>query len=308
MADDDSSSHILSGFTELLNTNNVKDDIDIKDLERRLIEGGMASNSKSEPANLDTDLKNTMAQLGISSDEDNNSTAVIDDDNDDDQPSAASGPTIPSFLSSSSGSMGGQTQEQIRREHINSVLQENSAEEMFSAFDEEKNEDEKLILLDEIESFITILKQDEIDLSHIPTVDKNSSLKEIKAIHKRLSLKNRSAAATSMAEELIIFGAYAMEELCDGKKTWLGLYRPDLVGWHTHVQTKLRRMRGDTSALVNSFIQNNNIGPGTRILFELIPNMLIYSKMKKERHETNSLYSDEEIKLASDNIRNFDSH
>jgi len=97
-----------------------------------------------------------------------------------------------------------------------------------------------------------------------------------------------------------------MEELFNGENVWLGRYSPDLTGWHSQVQVKLRRMRHDTSTLVSGIMSDYNIGPGLRILLELVPSMFMYSKMRKQQFGSKKLYSEESLSDSMNKIRNID--
>ena len=122
--------------------------------------------------------------------------------------------------------------------------------------------------------------------------------------------KNDHTRYCSFAEEFLLFGAYALEELFDGKRTFFSRYQPDLTGWHNHVNVKLKRMRHDTGQLVSAVMQDYNIGPGARVLLELIPSAVIYSKMRKQQYSQPSLtfsgnaFSDEEMRRAHQNLDN----
>jgi hypothetical protein len=115
--------------------------------------------------------------------------------------------------------------------------------------------------------------------------------------------KNDHARYCSFAEEFLIFGAYALEELFDGKRKWFGRYQPDLTGWHNHVNVKIKRMQHDTSKIVSEVMQDYNIGSGARLLLELVPSMILYSKMRKQQHGEPGLFSDMSMADASRNLR-----
>jgi hypothetical protein len=106
-----------------------------------------------------------------------------------------------------------------------------------------------------------------------------------------LRLKNDRLRYQSFAEEGILAGSSVLEWMFDGKKSYVGK-KPDLTGWSATVNMKLRRMRYDTSSFVSDIMQDNNLGPGTRILLELVPSLLLYSKMNKS-HSDNIMSSDE---------------
>ena len=158
--------------------------------------------------------------------------------------------------------------------------------------DKEKEEDDKAILLEQIDTLFTTLKDDGIDISRVPMVDCNSTIENIENVHKILRLKNDRNRYCSLAEETILAAAYGAEWMFDGEKSYMGK-RPDLRGWNATVNVKLRRMRYDTSTFVSEVMQDYHFGPGTRILFELIPSLFLYSKMRKGQYADDIVTSDE---------------
>lgn len=207
----------------------------------------------------------------------------------------------PRFGSSANSELQLRTQEH-RRDHIDSVMGITSGDSF--SFEKEKREDVKCAMLAEIDSLISSLSDGDVDISRIPKVDRNSDYGEVESVLRMLRHKNDHTRYCSFAEEFMLFGAYAMEDLFDGKRTWFGRYNPDLTGWHNHVNIKLKRMRHDTGQLVSTVMQDYNIGPGLRVLLELVPNMILYSKMRKQQHSEPGLFSEEEMAGVTQNLRN----
>jgi hypothetical protein len=130
------------------------------------------------------------------------------------------------------------------------------------------------------------LDDDGINITSVPIVSKNNSLTDIRNVHKMLRLKNDRNRYCSFAEEMILAGAYGAEYLFDGDKEWFGR-KPDLIGWPETVKVKLRRMRYDTSTFVQEIMSAYSFSPGMRLLIELIPSMLLYSRKRKTtQHDT----------------------
>jgi hypothetical protein len=171
------------------------------------------------------------------------------------------------------------------------------------SFESEKREDAKCQMLEEIDSLIESLKADDVDLDRIPKVGKQDSYEEVETVLKILRHKNDRMRYCSFAEEFIIFGACSLEELFDGKNTYFGR-SPDLTDWSNQVNVKLRRMRHDTSQVMGQLMQDFNIGPGARILLELVPNMLLYSRgRKKQSAGPNLTFNDHEMSAANERLR-----
>lgn len=191
------------------------------------------------------------------------------------------------------------TEEQKKQKILNHVLGE--IEDPRFSVEKEKEEDDKAIILEQIDMLSTNLTDEGVDVSRIPKVDASSSLEEIRSIHKILRLKNDRNRYCSFAEECILAGSHSLEWLFDGEKSYMGR-KPDLRGWSATVNIKLRRMRYDTSTFVSDVMQDYDLGHGTRIMLELIPSLFLYSKMKKSQYADNLITSDQ-MNDAMDRIR-----
>lgn len=194
------------------------------------------------------------------------------------------------------------TEEQKKQRILKHVL--SGIEDQKFSVEKEKEEDDKAILLEQIDMLITNLKDEGIDVSRVPGVSNSSPIDDIENVHKILRLKNDRNRYCSFAEECILAGSHTLEWLFDGKKTYFGR-RPDLGGWSATVNIKLRRMRYDTSTFVSEVMQDYNLGHGTRIMFELLPSLFLYSKMKKSQYSDNLITSDE-MNNAIDRIRDIE--
>jgi hypothetical protein len=351
--------HIINGISDILNADNIKPGIDVKELERKMLAGGFIQKVKDPQDKFNEEMKDTAKRLGVNfgesapqkkpepaksqpdpfrtgssqpkyqepisyeeedeEEDEQNEDDEYDNEGDEEEEPLRSPPTNYRLSESrrtdtseryrfgsgfnGSDDLRSRTLEQERRAHINSVNAEMGAGGTGFSLDKEKKEDAKCQMLEEIDSMMYSLAEEDVDLSRIPKVDRNSSYEEVESVWKMLRHKIDRSRYCSFAEEFLLFGAYGLEELFDGQRTYFGRYRPDLTGWHNHVNVKLRRMRHDTSQLVSGIMQDYNIGPGARLLLELVPNMVLYSKMRKQQHDQPSLYSDEEIAQASNRIR-----
>jgi hypothetical protein len=140
------------------------------------------------------------------------------------------------------------------------------------------------------------LEDDCVDISNVDEVTHSDTSEKINLIYKTLLLKNDSNRYCSLAEELILAGAHAMEYLFDGEKDWFGR-KPDLTGWSDTVRVKMRRFRYETSTLVKDMVRDYNISSGVRIGLELIPSMFLYTRTRKITARDN-LASDSAYKQA----------
>ena len=143
--------------------------------------------------------------------------------------------------------------------------------------EKESEDDDKLLLLEQIDTLREILVDDRVNLENIPHVNKSNTLAEIKDVYHVLCRKNDRNRDYCFANEMILAGAKALESLFDGQREWFSR-KPDLRGWSDTVKSKLRRMRYETSTLVRDVMEGVGIGPRWRILFELIPSMFLHTR------------------------------
>lgn len=193
-------------------------------------------------------------------------------------------------------------EDQETRDHIRNVNQEVSTVSS-SIVEREKREDMKCTMLEEIDHMVDQLTQEEVDLSRIKMPGPNSTYEEVETTMKILRHKYDRSRYVGFAEEALLLGAVGLEELFDGKRVFFGRYQPCLTGYSNQLQVKLRRMRHDTSQIVSGIMQDYNISPGWRMALELGPNMVLYSRMRKQQYAQPSIYSDEDMQRASERIR-----
>jgi hypothetical protein len=307
---------ILKGIDALINFENVRGDIDLRDVEKQLV--GSKSSIVDPVDRFDDELKNAAKLIGLNfeelgmedDDDDTNDTESLYQSNDNpyhdniqsDSPnplmySRADDVSVP--ITSYGTSLQTQTDEQLRRQQINAVMSDTSPSFSIEA---ESEEEQKALMLGDIDTLLQSLTEDNIDVSRIARVDQKSSYADIESVLRILRRKQDYQRFSTVAEEFILFGAYALEEIFDGKRRWAG-FSPDLTGYHNTAQTKLRRCRGDTGILVSSVMQGLNFGPGMRLLFELLPSMVLHSKMRKQQHGQSDLYDDDSMAMANNNIR-----
>lgn len=265
---DQSNIHVLTGINAILNKDNIKPGLNIKQIEKDMLSEGIISKPSDTNINFDDELKSDISKLGIDFEEYEEPEYNFADVKID-KPTKQEEPNTLEFY----------TKEQKKREHIANVMRPERDDPIIS-FEEEKKEDLKCEMLAEIDALIEDLEVEGMDLSRIPKVDKNSSFTEVENALKVLRHKNDHSQYCNFANELILLFAHALGKLFDGKTIWFGKYRPDLTGWHNIVLQKTRRMRYDTGQIVYKLMQDYKISPVFRILLELIPNMLIYSNTK----------------------------
>lgn len=192
------------------------------------------------------------------------------------------------------------TIEEQKQNKINDVLYDIDDKGLEFNVDKEREEDDKSSLMEQIDMLKITLEDDGVDVSGIPSITKNSSMKDVQNVYKILRLKNDRNRYCSFAEEIILAGAYGMEHMFDGKKEWFNR-KPDLTGWSDSVKIKLRRMRFETSTFVQEVMQEYNMSAGVRLALELIPSMFLYSRSRRISQKDN-LVSDDQYKEAISNL------
>lgn len=189
-----------------------------------------------------------------------------------------------------------------QQEQFNNVMQNYSGTQLDElSVKKEQEEDTKSILLEDIDEIKLELEDDNVDISRIPEVDQDSPLADVQKVHKMLRVKYIRRRYNDFGHEIILAGAQGLGYVFDGTYE-IGPFKPNFNGWHNEVRTKLRRMRYETATIVSNVVQEYNIGPFSRLLFELIPSMVIYSNMKKNQHGQSN-YSMDQVSQAISELR-----
>jgi hypothetical protein len=170
------------------------------------------------------------------------------------------------------------TEEAFKRDKLTSALSALSIG-TDGFLDADRERDHKLVAIEEIEDLRALFAEDGEDVSRIVVPTPDDSLETIESTRKILRRHNDRRRFGTLADECIMLAATSLETLCDGERDWLG-FRPDLRGWSGHVRSKLRRMHHDTSQIASSVMNDYNIGPGMRLMLELVPNLIMFAHAK----------------------------
>lgn len=176
------------------------------------------------------------------------------------------------------------TQEQQKRSHLRQVFNSISSNDRvpmdnYDLMADREHED-KQMLLSEIEELRDDLNHISVDISRVKEVDNNSSMAEIREVHRKLIYKNNSNNYSTFADELFILGAQTAEYLFDGDKEWFG-HKPDLTGWANTVRGKLRRMRYTKTRIVRKIVDDYKIPDWLQIGIEIVPSAFTHSRHRK---------------------------
>lgn len=202
--------------------------------------------------------------------------------------------------------LGYMTNEARKQSIIGNVLQGIPQSTSAATFniDQEKEEEDKARALEQISFLLSSIEEEGDDISRIPKVNHTNTLSEILNVLRMLTYKVDRKRCCTFAEESILLGAHGLEWVFDGKKKYFGM-KPDLVDWHKSVAIKLRRMRHDTSNVVSNIMQTYGLGSGTRLFLELIPSLVLYSRMRRSQHKDN-IITDDEFNDSMNRIRDYE--
>lgn len=313
--------YVITDISAILNPENIRKGLDLAELESQLIKGGLISQPTKDPVDkFDDDLRDIAQSMGISFDdvlpnntpqEDNISAPpqqetqysypVVDDY--EEPPYIPPVYTVESsrdYNPPSGSELQMRTLEQQRRDQIVRVIGGSNTPGF--SMEHENREDMKAAMLSEIDQLITTLKEEDVDISRVPEVSHTSDYDSVANVLRILKFKYDHIRGCGFAEEFLLFGAHTLEEVFNGERTWFG-HRPDLTGWHNHVNAKLKRMRSDTGQIVNNFMRDNPISPAARVMLELVPNMVLYSRMRGQQRGEPGIDHDE-MNRSTENLRN----
>lgn len=197
------------------------------------------------------------------------------------------------------------TREQARRQSFNSVVAQDST---FSSTLEHgiNSEDEKADMLADIELLLSALEADGVDTTTLQSSRPNqtSHISAVQSYCRALQKKVDRQRGSAIVEEMVIFGTSLLEDLFDGKNEWFG-YKPDLTGYSNTARTKMRRLRPESSVLASSVLQSGSMGPGMRMMLELIPSMVLHTRSRRQQHGEAGLFDDSTMADANTTIRRF---
>jgi hypothetical protein len=189
------------------------------------------------------------------------------------------------------------SEEHQKQEILDSIIGESKQDEF--NLEREKEIDEKMMLLEHIDTYIEILKDDGVDTTRYEhKVNEHSPFEDVSNLHKILRLKTDRNSYSTIGEEYALIAAKGFAFIFDGRKEYLGR-RPNAKSWVPAVSAKMRRMRPKTSELVGELLRN--IGPGTQMLIELAPS-LIYSLLSNDETDKGDVITHDEILQATKKI------
>ena len=157
-----------------------------------------------------------------------------------------------------------------------------------------KIEEEKEMLIIDIEEMLDELTLEQINISRIPEITDNMPVEVLRRIYKRVKRKYDRHRCEDLGKNICIAFVRGLERICNGKNKMFGLY-PDLTGWHRTVRAKLSKLKYEQSTIVTNAMEKYKVGPLTRLMMELVPSAAIYSINKQDQRK---------MELQANNSRN----
>ena len=260
------SNSILTGMGKILNGDNVNKRINIDELERSV------QNIQPIPVqkvnNFTEQLEKIAAEVQMEKNSILNAEPVV------------APVSIYDTQPSSNYGMETETNEQRKYDKFKNVMNDMGVKPVNYSLEAEKKEDMKSSMLEEIDFLREELIEYGYAIERIGSVTYDSPYEIIESTLRLLRHKMDRVTYCEFAESFILMGAYGLEDIFDGKKSWFG-YSPDLTGWPDSVNLKLRRMRLTTSQVVSQMVYDYGVSPTVRLALELIPSAVLHSRMRK---------------------------
>jgi hypothetical protein len=304
----------ITGIAQLLDYNGSED---LNELEQTIIGGSVEKQtSKSEVDQYKEHLNRLGSFIGapVLDDDDNgdgdqedeypDDEADEEDEEEEEEEPVSDRYVVSSGMNFERNTYKKATEEQKKQSVLSNVMKDMDNSNNAFQIEREIESDDKAMLLEDIDTLMVNMRDMGVNLDRIPNVDAHSSMADIKNIHKILRIKNDRTRYCDLAEDSILGFAHVAEWCFDGNKDYFGR-TPDLTGWHTTVNIKLRRMRYHTSTFVSDMMQQYDISHGTRILLELLPSLFTHTNIRKRQHN-DTLIGSERMNSAMNTIRDID--
>jgi hypothetical protein len=202
---------------------------------------------------------------------------------------------------------GNMTHEQERRSHIHNVIGNIRTETKTTyGIENERIQDMKITKLEQIDALKEQLEEDGISITTAGSPTVTSSLEEIDATLRILTIRADRDRYATFANEMIVGFAEVIETVFDGsrKVPILGI-APNYTGYSGTVATKLSRCRSSTASFVGGIIEKHQISPGWRLAMEFLPGFLLYPRIAGKAQAQSSLHN-EFVGRAMNDIRDAD--
>lgn len=305
----------LTGFTSLINTQYVRDDIDLREAEREVI-GNISKKVVQEfdpVKDFSEDIDDLLKKVGIddnvsvgksSRSRSSKSTDTYSEDSrssKSSKSSAKSSRSSRSSKSSSKSSVSSKSSKLSKSSHRHSRVKlvgdgsnyETKNDVPMSVYDIQTKKTQSL---SKIKSLMGSLESEGIDCSNIPVLDDSSDLAKIEAVLNRLRIINDSNRATTIVEEVLVGAANVVEYVLDGTQKIPGTdFAPDYTNYPKTLEVRLRSMRYETSEIISNIVETHHMGSVSKLILTLLPGFLLYPRVNKQSTVKNSIAEDARI-------------
>ena len=165
---------------------------------------------------------------------------------------------------------------------------------------EDKIDDKKLVLLENIQFLRDILSQQDVNLTNVPIVTFESTINEIEFAYRILMIKNNRDINIDITNNIILGGIRVLEKFLNGERSFGG-FKPNITGYSTTADITLRRLNLETEKIASE-IMNKEINPYYKIAMALIPGLIAHSLTKQKRANDN-LYKADNLEDALSEIK-----
>ena len=316
----------LKGITTLLNKQYIKDGIDLNKAEEEVI----GNIKQKEEINVDmiknycNDIDELLRKVGMGDDTHSHSSKSSKTHSSKSSKSLKSSHHSRSHATRSESDSGSERSERSSKSSYSSHSSRsesnshskkkihNQSHRTLDAIREEESEVTKSInyhelgrkkekALAQIKRLITSIENDGMDCSEIIIPNSDSDIEDIENVLQRLKIINDSSQCTTIAEEILMGAANALEYVFDGEVALPGTnIKPNYTGYSRTLQVKLQNMKYDTSEIVNEFVERNNVGSIGKLFFALAPGFLMYPKVNNSSKTSTSILKDPRLNDASD--------
>ena len=160
------------------------------------------------------------------------------------------------------------------------ILHYNNENSPFSPVEEiKKTVPQPVIVAQKIEQIETLkdsLKEDGVNLD-VKKVTADSSIEDINNVLEILEEKNKKHRYSNVIEDLMLGAANLIGKYFNGKREipYLGI-RPNYKGYQHSLGPRLRRLKPETSVIVENVMSGNNFGPMAKFFCEILPSFLLF--------------------------------
>lgn len=295
--------------SHMINTDDVASSVDLEELEKQIISGNshvskeeleknpvqMHENIINEIMNDESsNVNNTLSfNDNVTEHSQNDNMSSFNDD------ILLQNDNISSFddnvLSFDDKNYPQQTMEEQRSKALRNMMSEN--EEMDDDFDitPERLEDNKSLMIEEIESLKNELYLENVKIDDRFNVTEHDSYEKIQDVWRKLKIKSQYKMYNTMFEDSVMLFAKGVEWTFDGKDGGI-----NMTGWPDALRPKLRKMRLETASFISDIMQEYRMSPGITIISQILMSGILWSVTNRKTTEENKkTISDREWKEAS---------